>query len=114
MYIIPLTTEPNQSFNCTIPIDGNNRRLSFILRYNSIAKYWNLSIRDGVSGELLIDAIPLQRGQYPAADLLGQYGYMGLGSAVIAQQGELPAGADPDDTNLGSEFYLVWGDTVVS
>ncbi len=112
MYVIPLTTEPNQTFNCTIPIDGVNRRLSFNLRYNSVAAYWSLTVKDGVTNATLIDAIPLLRGQYPAANLLEQYSYMKLGSAVIVHQGELPEGANPDDTNLGAEFYLVWGDTI--
>jgi hypothetical protein len=112
MYIIPLTTEPNQTFNCTIPVDGRNRRFSFDLRYNSIAKYWNLTVKDGVSGDILIDAIPLMRGQYPAANLLEQFSYMNIGSAVIVHQGKLPPGVDPDSVNLGAEFFLVWGDTL--
>ncbi len=112
MYVIPLTTEPNHSFNCTIPIDGVNRRLSFVLRYNSIAAYWNLTIKDGVTGNTLIDAIPLLVGQYPAANLLEQYSYMKLGSAVLVSQGDLPEDANPDDTNLGADFFLVWGDTI--
>lgn len=112
MYVIPLTTEPNQTFHCTIPIDGKNRHLSFDLRYNSIAGYWNLTIKDGVSGTLLLDAIPLMVGQYPAANLLEQYSYMKLGSAVVVRQGELPE-RNPDDTNLGTEYFLVWGgDTI--
>jgi hypothetical protein len=112
MYIIPLATEPNQQFYCTIPIDGENRRLSFELRYNAVAAYWSLTVTDGISGKTLIDAIPLMRGEYPAANLLEQYAYMKIGSAVIVPQGELPADANPDDTNLGAEFYLVWGDTL--
>ena len=113
MYIIPLTTEPNQQFNCTIPIDGKNRRLSFDLRYNSIAEYWSLTINDGVSMDILIDALPLMRGQFPAANLLEQYSYMKLGSLVVVHQGKLPDGVNPDDITLGTEFFLVWGDTVV-
>ena len=112
MYIIPLTTEPNQIFNCTIPIDGKNRRLSFCLRYNWIAEYWSLTIKDGVSGDILIDSIPLQRGQFPNANLLEQYKYMNLGSVTIVHQGKLPQDANPNDTNLGTEFFLVWGDTL--
>lgn len=112
MYVIPLTTEPNQIFNCVIPIDGNNRPLTFRLRYNSIAKYWNLTIIDTRTKVTLIDSIPIIVGEYPAANLLEQYGYLGLGSLVIIKEGDLKTGESPDDTNLGSEFYLVWGDTI--
>jgi hypothetical protein len=112
MYLIPLTTEPNQAFICTIPIDGVNRRLSFNLRYNNVAQYWNLTVKDGVTETMLIDALPLIRGQYPAANLLEQFSYMKLGSATIVHQGELPEDANPDDKNLGVEFFLMWGDTI--
>ena len=107
MFIIPLTTEPNQRFNCTIPIDGRNRRLSFDLRYNAIAEYWSLTVKDGLSMEILTDSLPLSRGQFPAANILEQYAYMKLGSAAIVHQGKLPEGVDPNETNLGTEFYLV-------
>jgi hypothetical protein len=112
MYVIPLTTAPNQTFNCTIPIDGSNRPLSFQLRYNSIAKYWNLTVIDARTKDTLIDAVPLMVGEHPAANLLEQFEYMGIGSAVVVHEGDLPSHLNPDDTNLGSEYYLVWGDTV--
>lgn len=112
MYVIPLSTAPNQTFNCTIPIDGKNRPLSFQLRYNSIARYWNLTVIDARTKETLIDALPIVVGEYPAANLLEQFGYMNLGSAVVVKEGELQGAKNPDDTNLGTEYYLVWGDTI--
>lgn len=112
MYIIPLSTAPNQTFNCTVPIDGKNRPLSFKLRYNNIAKYWNLTVIDARTKATLIDALPIMVGEYPAANLLEQYDYLNLGSAVVVKEGDLDRAANPDDTNLGSEYYLVWGDTV--
>jgi len=112
MYVIPLTTEPNQTFNCTIPINGTNRPLSFQLRYNSIAAYWNLTIIDARTKETMIDAIPLMIGEYPAANLLEQFSYMDIGSAVIVREDDLLETNDPDAENLGAEYYLLWGDTL--
>jgi hypothetical protein len=112
MYVIPLTAEPNQSFNCTIPIDGENRPLSFLLRYNGVSEYWSLTVMDARTKAMLIDAVPLMSGVYPAANLLEQFGYMGLGSVCIVREGELPESSNPNDTNLGAEYYLVWGDSV--
>lgn len=112
MYIIPLSTAPNQTFNCTLPIDGKNRPLSFKLRYNTIAKYWNLTVIDARTNETIIDALPIMVGEYPAANLLEQYDYLNLGSAVVVREGDLKQAVNPDDTNLGTEYYLVWGDTV--
>jgi hypothetical protein len=37
---------------------------------------------------------------------------MGLGSAAIVQEGELPEAENPNDKNLGAEYFLVWGDTL--
>jgi hypothetical protein len=112
MYVIPLTTEPNQSFNCTIPINGANRTLSFLLRYNSVAEYWNMTVIDARTKSTLVDAVPLMGGVYPAANLLEQFGYMGLGSACIVRNGEITETENPNDTNLGAEYFLVWGDSV--
>lgn len=112
MYVIPVSTAPNQTFNCTVPIDGKNRPLTFKLRYNNIGEYWNLTVIDARTKETLIDALPLMVGEYPAANLLEQYDYLNLGSAVIVKEGDLDKSENPNDTNLGSEYYLVWGDTV--
>ena len=112
MYVIPLTTAPNQTFTCTIPIDGENRRLVFALRYNSVAEYWCMTIHDPELRRTLVDSLPILTGQYPAADLLEQVRYLGLGSATIVEVGPTDPGANPDDSNLGASYQLVWGDTI--
>ena len=40
MFIVPLTSEPNQTFRCTVPVNGQNMPFEFTLRYNSEAEYW--------------------------------------------------------------------------
>ena len=109
--IIPLTTDPNQNLTCTIPINGKNITLSLNIRYNGISGYWTMSVTK--KGALIIDSLPLITGQYPAADILGQYQYLGIGSAVVVPTGTLKT-ENPDDTNLGADFVLMWGDTNVS
>jgi len=109
--IIPLTTDPDQTFNCTIPVDGKNLKLKLRVRFNTAADYWVMSIYDTASNALILDSIPLLTGVYPAADLLGQYGYLGLGSAAIINVGNNSMDS-PDSTNLGTDFLLIWGDTV--
>lgn len=111
MVIIPLTTDPNQNFTCTVPVDAQNITLFFVFRYNTEAQYWFMSVSNATTGQILLDSIPLLTGEYPSADLLGQYTYLGIGSATIVKTGTLP-GDTPNDTNLGSEYVLVWGDTV--
>lgn len=108
--LIPLTTDPDQSFTMTLPIDGKNLTFDLRLRYNTEAKFWLLSITDSVTETLLLDSIPLVTGDYPAANILSQYKYLNIGSIVIVPNGSSATG-DPDDTNLGTEYYMAWGDT---
>jgi len=112
MYIVPLTTEPNNTFVCSIPIDGQNRRLSFMFRYNSIAKYWTMRVSDPNERRVLIDSLPVLIGRYPSANLLEQHVHLGIGSATVVQIGPPTESENPDDTTLGTNFYLMWGDTI--
>ena len=112
MFVIPLTTDPNQTFQCTIPIDGENRRLAFGLSYNSISKYWTMSITDPEERKTLIDSLPIQIGEFPAANLLEQFAYLKIGSATIVKVGAASEYLNPDDITLGSDYVLVWGDTI--
>lgn len=109
--IVPLTTDPNQNFTCTVPVDAKNLTLKFVLRYNTEADYWLMSVSDAQTSQTYIDSLPLITGNYPAADLLEQYAYLGIGSATVVKIGSI-SGDIPDDTVLGTDFVLVWGDTV--
>lgn len=111
--IIPLMSNANQSLTCTLPVDSKNIELAFTFRYNTIGGYWFMSVTDTKTNTLLLDAVPIVTGEYPAADLLGQYEYLGIGSAAIVPTSSLANGI-PDDTNLGTDYVLVWGDTIVS
>lgn len=109
--IIPLTSDPYQSFITTIPVDGKNLKLKLGISYNSAGEYWTMSITDPSTGNLILDGIPLLTGGYPASDLLGQFRYLGLGSASIVNVGNGSIDS-PDSTSLGTDFLLAWGDTV--
>lgn len=101
MYIIPLTSEPDQTFTSTITVDNKNLTLNFRFRYNTEAEYWTMSILD------YVEAIPLVGYE----NLLEQYSYKNIGSAYIVKNSSIEADR-PSDTNLGTDFLLVWGDTV--
>ncbi|RGX53194.1 hypothetical protein DWV16_17235 [Anaerotruncus sp. AF02-27] len=106
---IPLTTDPNQTFAITLPVDDKNISLIFELRYNTVAEYWVLDIYDNERNPILA-TVPLVTGDYPSANLLEQFEAFEIGSAFIVPSGQTVTGR-PDDTNLGSDFVLVWGDT---
>lgn len=107
MYIVPLTTAPNQTFTCTIPIDGKSKTFSFYLRYNTQAGYWIMQISDN-NKNVLIDSIPLICG----LNLLAQYSYLRIGSAYIYKVDPTLSMDNPDSANLGTNFLMIWGDTV--
>lgn len=109
--IIPLIPNTNQTLTCTLPIDGKNIALKFSFTYNTVGKYWFMSVGDAARG-MLLDSVPLVVGQYPAADLLEQYRYLGIGSAVIVPTSSIATGI-PEESNLGTDYVLVWGDTIV-
>ena len=107
--LLPLTSAPNQSLQTTVSIDGKNVTLALTLRYNETAEYWILSIADA-RGNLLLDSLPVLTGGYPAANLLEQYAYLGIGSAYVIKTGGTAADY-PGSEQLGTDFVLVWSDT---
>ncbi|WPS86460.1 hypothetical protein SMD22_18380 [Brevibacillus halotolerans] len=108
--ILPIVPERNQYFTCTLPIGTENITLDFSLTYNTPGKYWFMSITDHETGKLLVDALPLLSGEYPAANLLESHGYLKIGSAVVVSAN----GDDltPTFNSLGKDHLIIWSDTV--
>lgn len=140
LQVVPLSTAPNQSIVANLTVDGNALTLNLTIKYNQMAGYWIMSVSD-VNNNLLVDSIPMTTGGYPAANLLQQQRYLDIGSAYIvnvanANNGTTGAGLGygsggygqggyggggggggidyPDNTNLGTQFQLWWGDTPTS
>ena len=111
IYEIPLTSEPNQNFKCTVPVDGENKAFIFDIRYNLEAQYWVLTVTDDLANVILIDSLPLLAGVYPAANLLEQYAYLNIGSAYIVKVNPDITDENPTAETLGSGFKLYWSDT---
>lgn len=106
MYIVPLTSSPNQTFTSTIPIDGKKIKLYFFLRYNTEQKCWEMDLCDSNKSPL-VNSLPLICG----LNLLEQYGYLNIGSAYILKLDSNIESDRPNENNLGKDFILIWGDT---
>ena len=104
--IIPLDNSPNQTMQVTLSVNGDNLTLNLSFTYNDIAGYWMMGVADA-DNTVLIAEIPLLNADYPAANLLGQYAYMNIGSAYLIDNGA--STENPDDTNLGTGWLLIWG-----
>lgn len=106
--IVPLTTQPLQTFEIALSVGGKTVRLNLTIRYNEMANYWILTIQDQY-GNMILDSIPLITGTWPAANILSQYQYLGIGSCYIINLGN-NANDYPDSNSFGSDFVLVWSD----
>ncbi|HXR75139.1 MAG TPA: hypothetical protein VN737_04130 [Bryobacteraceae bacterium] len=103
---IPLTSAPNQALRVALNINGATVTLNLEISYNSSGGFWVMSVADQ-NGQPLLSCVPLLTGIWPAANILGPYDYMQIGSAFLINQNG--AATDfPDDTNLGSGFILLW------
>lgn len=101
--VIPLTTDPNNTFSSTIPVNGKNVTFNFFLRYNTEAGYWVMDLLDA-SKNPLISSMPLLTG----INLLEQYEYLQIGKAYIVKIDDSLQVDSPSSTNLGTDFVLVW------
>lgn len=115
--VVPLTAGTNQTMSCSLPVNGANVTLTFAFTWNAPGGYWAMSITDS-NNNLLLDAVPVITGQYPAANILQQYQYLGIGSAYLVP-GSSTLPDNPDFNTLGASttstaptFSLVWTDNV--
>lgn len=109
--ILPLTSDPNQTFQSMLSVDGNNIKLGFRVSFNEIAGYWVMQINDTKTNTILLDSIPLLPGNPPNGNLLEQFSYLGIGSAYLVNASNTPV-EYPTENNLETDFQLIWGDTV--
>lgn len=101
--LIPITSQPNNTFSCKVPVDNLNITLTFTVSFNEVAGYWSISVSDS-NGRKYIHNLPLVPGQ----NILEQYEYMGIGSAYVVAN-EQTDEEWPNSTNLGSIWTLIWG-----
>jgi hypothetical protein len=107
LQVIPVNSAPGQTFNVAVSINGAVQIFFITLTFNEVAAYWVMSISDA-NQNLLVQGIPLVTG----LNLLRQYQYLEIGSIYLINT----TGVDidyPNNTDLGSDFVLAWGDNTV-
>ncbi len=106
--ILKLTNAPNQSLRPTLTVNGETLTLNLRLYYNTQGGFWCMDVSDQ-NAVALVSSVPFITGEWPAANILAPFDYLKIGSAyVINQNGS--ASEWPNDTNLGTDFQLLWGD----
>ena len=102
MYIIPIVAN---KFSCSLEINGENKNFILEFTYNPVGDMWKMSVLD--EGEnTLISNIPL----FPTSNLLGQYGYMNLGSAILIPNSDEVKEEYPSFSTLKENYTLFLGD----
>src|SRR5579883_2697483 len=104
--LVPVTAAPNQALTVSLAVNGSSITLNLGLAYNRISGCWMMSIADQ-SGNPLLSSIPLLTGDWPAANILGPYEYLEIGSAFVINQSGGPFDW-PNDSTLGQSFFLIW------
>lgn len=110
--IVPLLGV-NQNLQVSLSIDGRIVNLALSIFYNRIAGYWVMSINDVDANVMLIDSLPLVRGDWRATNLLGQYAYLGIGSVYLIKNTGDSSKDYPTEDNLATDFSLLWSDAEV-
>lgn len=110
---IPLMTN-NQEFQIVLQVNSENRPFKFSFRWNKIAGYWVMTLIDSVTGLIVFDSIPLVTGQVDmaSADILRAFGYLLVGTAYLIPVSTEPPTDYPNETNLETEFALLWDDNL--
>ena len=106
---IPLDSDVDQEFDVTVEVGEENVDMTLHLRYNTEGDFWKMDISDGNTGDMLVSNVPLLTGYSFSADMLRQFGYVGIGSAMVVKMTDTADGDFPNIDNLGTDYVLVWG-----
>lgn len=106
---IPIDTDGDQQFNITVQVGEENVSLILRLRYNTEGDFWRMDITNADTEEMLISGVPLLTGEYPAADILEQFEYIGIGSAIVLKMTDDAEGDFPNLENIDTDYVLFWG-----
>lgn len=104
---LEITNEYNQRIAVAVEVNGKMQNIEIFLEYNRMAGYWVASVKDMAKNKIVISSMPLLAKQ----NLLGQYGYLKIGSSEIVNLGRLSDDA-LDDKNFGTDFVWCWDDNV--
>ena len=110
MYIIPANNLGNQTFDCTVPINGQNVSLRFNLWYNLKAEYWLLSVTNLTEGRQMFSNLPLLLSRGKFLNILAQLDHLKIGQAGVLPRTSSINKSMPSNTELGSQYVLYWRD----
>lgn len=108
MIQIPVTNQPNQSFQVSIPIGERNVTVGFYISWNRISDCWHMSLFDVANDVAFVEGLAMVPGASPAQDLLQQLQYLQIGQAYVTPITSF-AGERPGLEDWGVNYVLLWG-----
>lgn len=112
--VLPINSTQNQTFECSLPIDGKNRRFKFFFSWNPVGQYWQLDLYDQSRDSIqVLNKMPIFSIDYPYNNIIIRYEYREIGSLYLVNIGETASEFNdrPNLNNLGTDWVAVWGDT---
>ena len=106
MFLVPVTSQPNQTIFFTATINGSNMTHELVLKFVDDT-YWTMDILDHITGTTYLTAIPLVPGESPAQNILEAYDSLRIGSAYIVPTDNLQTDG-PITDNLGTNWVILW------
>lgn len=105
------TDDANQLDRVVLDIDGENTVLFIKLRWHRKIQKWMMSIFDEENKPKVRNVPLVSSVDYPSANLLRQFDYLGIGVASVLPSINDPTTLIPSISNLGAnkEWGLVWG-----
>ena len=107
-FLLPIFPDSlNQIQTLQVPLSGGTRSLRVQLRFLEAPALWFLSVWDSVSGDLLVNSIPVRNSDGAINDLLKPFRHLKLGSLCCFPHVEDKAGNDPGKDDL-MDYDLIW------
>lgn len=108
--MIPFNAEyKDQILTCSVQPDGRQVQLRLRLRYVEVVDKYFCTIWDTSTGECLLSNFPIVASYENVNDLLGQFGYMRIGTMSCLSRVDQNTTQDPSNGTLG-EYEILWGD----
>lgn len=112
MEIISIGKELHGRRTITLDIGGENKVITFIVRWQGVLNLWTMTIQDETGADI-VTHIPLIAGiDINVANLLRVYAYKLIGALVVLPLNDELWGVDPGKDNISTNYALAWGDSL--
>jgi len=103
------TEQLNQSIEYVIPVNGEQRRVYFEIRYLEATEKWYITMTDAETGESYFRYVPVVACYEEGNDLILPFHYKDIGMVFCVSLVDSPESENPEKKDF-NQFAVVWGD----